>query len=96
MNTKILVPKFLGTKNGHKVFWRVTEQLGQRMHQDINLSQICAGLFPFFKPFDLLSIMAWYFPAELTSRKKVFRQNLTLSAGDKEFISRLYPYARTS
>jgi hypothetical protein len=52
--------------------------------------------FPFSKPFDPLSIMAWYFPPELTSRKKIFRQNLTLSAGDKEFISRLYPYARTS
>lgn len=52
--------------------------------------------FPFPKPFDPLSIMGYFFPAEVTGGKPIFGTNLTISAGDKEFISRLYPYARNA
>ncbi|MBS0553827.1 MAG: DUF4062 domain-containing protein [Proteobacteria bacterium] len=48
--------------------------------------------FPFDKPFDPLSIMSYYFPKEVTSGKPIFGTNTPLSSGDKEFISRLYPY----
>jgi hypothetical protein len=48
--------------------------------------------FPFDKPFDPLSIMAWSFPAELTRGEEIFKRNVAISPGDKEFVSRLYPY----
>ena len=48
--------------------------------------------FPFQKPFDPRSIMAWAFPADFTGGEEVFGRNLALSPGDKEFVSRLYPY----
>lgn len=48
--------------------------------------------FPFTKPFDPLSIMAYFFPKEVTGGKQIFGTNHTLSSGDKEFVSRLYPY----
>jgi hypothetical protein len=51
--------------------------------------------FPFAKPFDPLSIMAWSFPAEFTGGEEIFRRNVAISAGDKEFVSRLYPYPAT-
>lgn len=49
--------------------------------------------FPFVKPFDPLSIMAYFFPKEVTGGKQIFGSNHSLSSGDKEFISRLYPYS---
>ncbi|HRO52298.1 MAG TPA: DUF4062 domain-containing protein [Alicycliphilus sp.] len=49
--------------------------------------------FPFAKPFDPLSIMSYFFPKEVTGGKQIFSTNTSLSSGDKEFISRLYPYA---
>lgn len=51
--------------------------------------------FPFAKPFDPLSIMAWSFPAEFTGGEEIFRRNVAISPGDKEFVSRLYPYPST-
>ncbi len=48
--------------------------------------------FPFPKPFDPLSIMAYWFPPEYTEGGAIFGRNLALSPGDKEFVSRLYPY----
>lgn len=60
---------------------------------DVNvLSSWPANRFPFSKPFDPQSIMAWSFPAELTGGDEIYRRNVTISPGDKEFISRLYPY----
>jgi hypothetical protein len=50
--------------------------------------------FPFLKPFDPLSIMAWSFPAEFTGGEQVFGRNVAISPGDKEFVSRLYPYPK--
>lgn len=49
--------------------------------------------FPFAKPFDPQSVMAYFFAPEMTSGQAIFTTNQGLSAGDKEFISRLYPYA---
>jgi hypothetical protein len=48
--------------------------------------------FPFAKPFDPLSIMGWSFPAEFTSGEQIFHRNVARSPGDKEFVTRLYPY----
>jgi hypothetical protein len=50
------------------------------------------GLFPFPKPFDRESIMAYIFPADLTGKRHAMGQNVSLSQGDKEFVQRLYPY----
>ena len=50
--------------------------------------------FPFPKPFDPLSIMAYSFPAEFTGGQTIFGRNVAISPGDKEFVSRLYPYSR--
>ncbi|MCW5665735.1 MAG: hypothetical protein KIT35_18045 [Piscinibacter sp.] len=50
-----------------------------------------ADRFPFPKPFDPLSLMACWFPPEY-SDGPLFGRNLALSAGDKEFVSRLYPH----
>ncbi len=52
--------------------------------------------FPFAKPFDPLSIMAWSFPAEFTGGEQIFRSNVAVSPGDKEFVSRLYQYPGSS
>jgi hypothetical protein len=54
------------------------------------------GRFPFAKPFDPLSIMAFSFPEEFTSGQPIFGRNVVISAGDKEFISRLYPYEKAA
>ena len=51
--------------------------------------------FPFRKPFDPLSVMAWSFPAEFTGGEQIFSRNVAISPGDKEFVSRLYPYPRS-
>ena len=48
--------------------------------------------FPFNKPFDPSSIMAFPIPAEWTKNGMSIGRNVTISAGDREFISRLYPY----
>ena len=48
--------------------------------------------FPFSKPFDPLSIMTYSFPSELTNGELIFGRNVAISPGDKEFVSRLYPY----
>jgi len=50
------------------------------------------GRFPFAKPFDPLSIMAYTFPPDFTEGGEIFSRNVVLSPGDKEFVSRLYPY----
>lgn len=51
------------------------------------------GLFPFSKPFDPYSITAFPIPPEWTQDGFSIGRNVTISAGDREFISRLYPYA---
>lgn len=48
--------------------------------------------FPFTKPFDPLSIMAFPIPSEFTEDGFTIGRNLMISAGDKEFVRRLYPY----
>lgn len=48
--------------------------------------------FPFEKPFDPGSIMAFPIPSEFTDGDFEIGQNRTLSQGDKEFIARLYPH----
>ena len=49
--------------------------------------------FPYEKAFDRESIMAFPpIPSEFTSAGFEIGENMTLSAGDKEFISLLYPY----
>ncbi len=49
-------------------------------------------LFPFTKPFDPHSIMAYSIPATWTKKGFLTGRNMMLSQGDKEFIGRLYPY----
>ena len=48
--------------------------------------------FPFTKPFDPFSVMAFPIPAEWTMDKFAIGRNVRISPGDREFISRLYPY----
>ena len=48
--------------------------------------------FPFPKPFDPFSVMAFPIPAEWTTDKFAIGRNVRISPGDREFISRLYPY----
>jgi len=48
--------------------------------------------YPVAKPFDPDSIMANVISPELTRDGISIGRNMTLSGGDKEFISRLYPY----
>lgn len=49
--------------------------------------------FPLIKPFDPNSITAFPFPPEFTKNGLTIGRNVTISPGDREFISRLYPYA---
>ena len=49
--------------------------------------------FPFTKPFDPSSITAFPIPSEWTQDGFSIGRNVTISPGDREFISRLYPYA---
>jgi Domain of unknown function (DUF4062) len=49
--------------------------------------------FPFTKPFDPYSIMTFPIPPEWTQDGLSIGSNVTISHGDREFISRLYPYA---
>lgn len=49
--------------------------------------------FPFAKPFDPHSITAFPVPSSWTEDGLSIGRNVTISAGDREFISRLYPYA---
>lgn len=49
--------------------------------------------FPFAKPFDPHSIMAFPVPQQFTEDGFSIGRNVAISAGDREFISRLYPYA---
>ena len=49
--------------------------------------------FPLTKPFDPHSIMAYPIPAEFTENGFSIGRNVAVSAGDREFVSRLYPYA---
>jgi hypothetical protein len=49
--------------------------------------------FPFTKPFDPHSITAFPIPREWTHDGLSIGRNVTISPGDREFISRLYPYA---
>jgi hypothetical protein len=48
--------------------------------------------FPYEKPFDRESIMAFPLPPDYTGKDFEMGQNMSLSPGDKEFIHRLYPY----
>lgn len=50
------------------------------------------ALYPFPKPFDRESIMAYVFPATLTGPNHSMGQNVSLSQIDKEFVQQLYPY----
>jgi len=52
--------------------------------------------FPFAKPFDPHSITAFPIPSEWTRDGTSIGRNVTISAGDREFVSRLYPYADTT
>ena len=52
--------------------------------------------YPLAKPFDPHSIMAFPVPADWTENGFSIGRNLTISSGDKEFISRLYPYGAPS
>jgi hypothetical protein len=49
--------------------------------------------FPAIKPFDPYSIMAFPVPAEYTETRVAIGRNVMISAGDREFVSSLYPYA---
>jgi hypothetical protein len=49
--------------------------------------------FPFNKPFDPNAITAFPIPPEWTQDGLSIGRNVTISPGDREFISRLYPYA---
>ena len=49
--------------------------------------------FPFAKPFDAYSITAFPIPSDWTQDGFSIGSNVTISPGDREFISRLYPYA---
>ncbi|MDT5269040.1 MAG: hypothetical protein QOH49_1226 [Acidobacteriota bacterium] len=49
--------------------------------------------FPFTKPFDPLSISAFTIPPEFTKGGVSIGRNVMISPGDREFISRLYPYS---
>ena len=49
--------------------------------------------FPSIKPFDPHSIMAFPVPGEFTEDGFSIGRNVMISAGDREFVSRLYPYA---
>src|SRR5215204_1159222 len=49
--------------------------------------------FPFTKPFDPQSISAFTIPAEFTKGGLSIGRNVMISPGDREFISRLYPYS---
>lgn len=51
--------------------------------------------FPLRKPFDPLSISAFPIPAEWMKNGVEIGRNTTISTGDREFISRLYPYNAT-
>lgn len=53
-------------------------------------------LFPIQKPFDPDSIMAPVLPAEFMLDGSGMGRSFSLSPGDKEFISRLYPYDDTA
>lgn len=78
--------KVIASMTGAPNFWA-------REHVEQNFfSTWPTDRFPFAKPFDPLSIMAYWFPPEYTKGGEMFGRNLALSAGDKEFISRLYPY----
>jgi hypothetical protein len=48
--------------------------------------------FPFAKPFDPRSVMAFPVPDDWTRDGFAIGRNLVISAGDREFVSRLYPY----
>ncbi|HEX6624812.1 MAG TPA: M12 family metallopeptidase, partial [Pyrinomonadaceae bacterium] len=48
--------------------------------------------FPYEKPFDRESIMAFPLPSDFTGKDFEMGQNMSLSPGDKEFIHRLYPF----
>ena len=52
--------------------------------------------YPLAKPFDPHSIMAFPVPADWTENGFSIGRNLTISSGDKEFVSRLYPYGAPS
>ncbi|MBV8856323.1 MAG: DUF4062 domain-containing protein [Acidobacteria bacterium] len=49
--------------------------------------------FPFTKPFDPQSISAFTIPPEFTKGGVSIGRNVMISPGDREFISRLYPYS---
>lgn len=51
--------------------------------------------FPFTKPFDPMSISTFPIPDTFTKDGLSIGRNGMISAGDREFISRLYPYADT-
>jgi hypothetical protein len=51
--------------------------------------------FPFTKPYDVRSIMQYGFPRECFAdgtEALPTERNMAISAGDREFVSRLYPY----
>lgn len=48
--------------------------------------------FPFAKPFDPSSVMAFAIPEGWIEDGRTISRNVMLSAADREFISRLYPY----
>jgi hypothetical protein len=50
------------------------------------------SLFPYKKPFDPMSIMTFPIPNEFTKGEFEIGSNRTVSAGDKDFVKRLYPY----
>jgi hypothetical protein len=52
--------------------------------------------YPIRKPFDPLSISAYPVPAEWMKGGPGIGRNTAISAGDREFISRLYPYPQAA
>ncbi len=48
--------------------------------------------FPFTKPYDPRSIMHYPLPSEWTNEALSIERNMMISPGDREFVSRLYPY----
>jgi hypothetical protein len=80
--------KVYETMSGPPNFW-------DRASLDVNVfASWSRERFPFAKPFDPRSVMAFPIPADWTTDGFAIGRNLVISAGDREFVSRLYPYER--
>jgi hypothetical protein len=76
----------------YQAFQRPPNNWSRATVDTIIFSKWDPGHFPFEKPFDRESIMAFPLPSDFTGKDFEMGQNMSLSVGDKEFINRLYPY----